>query len=939
MAKKKKMRLKIFNIFRKKKKKISNESQDKKLSLPFIIGLLVLALVLFIVSYIVLGFVLAVCATFLFLLVMLFTQILDNTKKNSRLRKFIKVLVIIGLVFCIIGILGFIAFFIYVIIESPDFDVDKLNRTEVSEVYDKDNNLVYTLGSENRVKVSYSDLPEVFVDALVATEDSRFFQHNGFDAPRFTKAVLGQLLGRADAGGGSTLTMQVSKNNFTSRDAEGFGGLLRKFTDIYVSIFKLEKAYTKEEIIEFYVNDPFLGSNSYGIEQAAQTYFNKSISDVNLSEAALLAGLFQAPGDYDPYPNPENAKERRDTVLSLMVKHGYITKEEADIAAAISVQDLLSSSSITVNEYQGYVDTVLKEIENKTGLDPYKTSMEIYTNMDSVKQAKINKIYLGETYSWPNDTVQSGLAAIETHTGKVIAIGNGRNNINGRNNGARLYNYATDIDRQIGSTAKPLFDYGPGIEYNNWSTGQTFVDTKHKYTNGGYMENWDGAYRGAITLRYALSDSRNVPALIAFQSVDNNKIKEFVTNLGMKPEIDSNGYLHEAHSVGAFNGSNPLQLSAAYAAFSNGGYYYEPYTVNKIVLKDSNETIEFESESTKVKAMSEATAYMITSVLQDVARNIGITGVVNSQVASKTGSTNYDSQTRRELGYPYSATPDGWLVGYTPTISMAIWAGYNENIAGQYLTQSQIITLRTTLFRACEAVVFDNDGAQFVKPSSVVWVTVEKGSDPLALPSSNTPDDKKITELFKKGTEPTEVSSTYYVLDNPSGLKATYSNGNVKLTWNGVSRPSNAKDSYGELGYRVYYNGTDLGFTTNTSFTYATSNPYGTYTVKTSYSKVTTNMSSGVSYDIQPDVIFTYNDRDEEIVVGSSFSIMENPITVTADGKDVTSSADFSYEIYDETNQKKVDSIDTSVANTYTITYYISYSGKSDSYKKKLTIN
>ena len=150
MAKKKKMRLKIFNIFRKKKKKISNESQDKKLSLPFIIGLLVLALVLFIVSYIVLGFVLAVCATFLFLLVMLFTQILDNTKKNSRLRKFIKVLVIIGLVFCIIGILGFIAFFIYVIIESPDFDVDKLNRTEVSEVYDKDNNLLW-----NNIYYSY----------------------------------------------------------------------------------------------------------------------------------------------------------------------------------------------------------------------------------------------------------------------------------------------------------------------------------------------------------------------------------------------------------------------------------------------------------------------------------------------------------------------------------------------------------------------------------------------------------------------------------------------------------------------------------------------------------------------------------------------------------------------------------------------------------------
>lgn len=931
MPKRRKRKLKVLNLF--KKKKTSYETNEPTaIDKKYIATLVIIGVLIFILGIFIFGLLISVLLTFIYGILMLLTQILDHTKKNSKVRKLSKIIVSIGLVFCIIGLIAMIIFLIYIVFTSPSFDVDKLKYRELSEVYDSKGKLITSLGSENRDNITYEDLPEVFVDALVATEDSRFFQHNGLDAPRFTKAVLGQLMGASDAGGGSTLTMQVSKNNFTSRNATGIKGIIRKFTDIYVSIFKIEKAYSKEQIIEFYVNEPFLGSNSYGVEQASQTYFGKSVSELNLAEASLIAGLFQAPTSYDPNANPENAAKRREVVLSLMVKHGYITQEEADIANSISVESLLTNSSVETNEFQGYLDTVIEEIVDRTGMDPYTTPMTIYTNMDREKQQELNKVFKGETYSWPNEDIQSGVVALESATGKIIAVGAGRNRT-----GARTYNYATDIKRQIGSTAKPLFDYGPAIEYNNWSTGQTIDDSPYSYSGGGKIENYDFQFKGKITLRYALSDSRNIPAIKAFQSVDNSKIRKFVETLGITPEVDSTGFIHEAHALGAFDGTSPYQLAGAYAAFSNGGYYREPYTVNKIILKESNETLEFKPE--KVKAMSDSTAYMITNVLQDVAKQIGVSSVINSEVATKTGTTNYDQETAKYFGYPSNATPDGLIAGYTPKITLAMWTGFKENKKGRYITQSQMVIHRNGLYRACAKAVFDNDGATFTKPSSVVWATVERGSDPLTLASSSTPSNMKITELFKKGTEPTEVSARYAALDAPTGVSATYNNGKVKITWNSVNKPSNASSDFGEFGYNVYFEGEFLGFTTNNYYTYSTSDPYGTYTVKTAYKKTTSNMSAGSSYTISPNITFNYKgDSSESIAIGSSWSPLSDPIEVLADGKDVTSSAQITTKIVDQ-NGSVVSSIDTSQVGEYTVTYTAKYKGEEKSFTDIVTVS
>ena len=921
---------KIYNNVKNIKEKITKDYISKE-SLIF---LGTSTLILLIIMLLLFGKLIAIIGTLALIITLLFAQVLDRNPINSKKRKIVKSLFIIALIGVIIGIIGFIAFFIYVSAISKDkYDTKKLYRKETTIIYDNKNNVIASLGNEKREKLTYDEIPEILIDAIIATEDSRYFQHNGLDTPRFAKAVIGQFLGQGDAGGGSTITMQVSKNNFTSNNASGLQGIIRKFSDIYLSIFKIEKNYSKQEILEFYVNTPYLGGSSYGIEQAAKTYFGKHASELNLSEASLIAGLFQAPGAYDPTINPEDAEERRSTVLSLMVKHGYITKEEKEIAEQIKVADLIAQENTTTNnKYQGYIDYVLKEIEEKYELDAYVTPMYIYTNLDAKKQENLNKVFTGETFKWANDTIQGGAVAIESATGKIVAIGAGRNRT-----GERTFSYATDINRQVGSTAKPLFDYAPGIEYKNWSTGHIFDDIPWSYTGSSTkIKNYDGAYRGKITMRYSLSDSRNVPAVQAFQSIENNKIKNFVTSLGIEPEIDANGYVHEAHALGAFNGASPLQMAGAYTAFSNGGYYTKPTAINKIIIRDTEEEIIKEEE--KKQVMSDATAYMITDILRGVTSQIGATYASKDQIAAKTGTTNYDDATAKHWGYPSNATPDGWIVGYTNNMVVAIWTGYTENIHGVYLTQNQMVSQRNGLFKACASATFNSSGAKFTKPASVISVKIEKGTE--LLPSSSTPESEIITELFKKGTEPTEISSKYKKLDNVTSLKGELIDDMVKMTWNSVTKPNDIKDkTCGEFGYEVYFNNTLLGFTKNTYYNYETGEPYGTYTIKTVCKSSAENNSNGVSFTLSSNAEITFSDTLEyEISIGEIFNPNPTPITVIENDQDMTEFATIEKTITNTITNETVTTIDTSKEGTYEIRYVVSYKDKNETFTQIITI-
>ena len=697
--------------------------------------------------------------------------------------------------------------------------------------------------------------------------------------------------------------MQIVKNTYNGTESHGIKGIIRKFTDIYMAVFKVEKTYTKQEILEFYVNQPYLGSESYGVEQASQTYFGKSVSELNLAEAATIAGLFQAPGAYDPFVYPEKAEARRNLVLGLMVRHGYITEEEADAVKTIKVEDMLVERNSSLLEYQGFVDTVVSDVIKKTGNDPYVVSMTIYSTMNKAKQDVINKLYDGSLYKWANDSVQCGIAVTSVENGSIIAIGAGRNKT-----GARTFNYATDISKHPGSTAKPIFDYGPAIEYAGWGTGNTVVDDVYTYSDGTPINNVDLKYLGIVTAKVALANSRNVPALQAFQATTQAQKYEFVTNLGITPELH-NGEIYESSSIGAFNGVSPLELSAAYATFSRGGYYIEPYSFTKIIYNDTNET--FTYTPTKTKAMSEETAYMINMILKYAVTSgaIGVGSVSGTDLASKTGTSSVDSNVIKNLGLSSSAISDIWQVSYSPDYTIAFWYGYDEITKEHYLTSNQGWAARRAIVRALTPNIMEKN-SRWTKPEGVITVDIELETNPIQLASDYTPDSLRSTEYYKKGTEPTEVSTRFSQLENVTNLTYTSVGNQIHLSWNEIDTPdaidstylqnyfqtnfTNWADKYyqqrlnynnsniGTLQYTVYLKNADgtlnaVGTTSSNSFdTSLTNATSATFVVKSNYSIFKANASSGVEINVKIDPTISGGSQEEDTVDDDDTTDKEN---------------------------------------------------------------
>jgi len=635
-----------------------------------------------------------------------------NNKKNKKIKKS-KIIILSIIILCYLLLLSMIGFFVYVYVNAPEFNKELLYKLESSNIYDSENNLIATIGTEKRQIISYKEISNILIDAIIATEDSRFFEHKGFDLPRFIKASMGQIKGE-NAGGASTLQMQLSKNTFTSTESKGIKGIIRKITDIYISVFKIDKEYSKKEIIEFYVNSPYLGSGAYGVEQASQTYFGKNASDLNLVESAMIAGLFQAPSKYDPFLNPENANKRKNEVIDLMLRHGYISIDEAINAKKSDITNYLITNT-SINPYQGFIDTVVQEVIDRTGNNPYEVSMDIYSTMIKSKQDVINNFY--NTYKYKDDKVEIGVGVIDNNTGAIIAVGAGRNK-----NSELSFNYATQINRHPGSTAKPIFDYGPGIEYNNWSTATIFEDKPVSYTKGGVMNNVDGKYQGILSLEQCLVRSRNTCALQAFKRINNSKINDFATSLGITPEyLDPNSTnINEAHSIGAFNGVSPIQLAGAYAAFGNGGIYNEPHSYTKIIYKTEYGFIEEDLKYASHRAMKETTAYLISYMLKSATNYKS--RMKNTEIATKTGTSSYDEKALKSVGLTKSVIQDSWTVTYTSDYSIAIWYGYDELSNKYYNTTSHAMSERYNIQSPIVKGIMI-EGAKFERPSGIVSTT------------------------------------------------------------------------------------------------------------------------------------------------------------------------------------------------------------------------
>ncbi|HAX73404.1 MAG TPA: penicillin-binding protein, partial [Firmicutes bacterium] len=696
------------------------------------------------------------------------------------IKGFLLVFLLGGIAAMMIG--GFIL--VKTIETAPELDVSKIYATESTYIYDQDGNLITILGVEQREWVSYSDISPVLIDAIIATEDSKFFEHHGVDWQRFLVALVTNLASGEFDQGASTLTQQLIKQSHLTSEKS----IDRKIKEIYLSM-QLEKVLTKEQIIEAYLNYSPFGGSVYGIQRAAEYYFGKEASDLTLSEAATLAGIVQSPNRHRPDTYPESAETRRNTVLKLMVKHGYINDNMATLAAAQPITDMLVYETSGVDDktqYQSYIDVVLNEVRDKYGLDPY-SGLQIYTYMDPEAQAHVYNIQnSGELVNIPQD-MQSGIVFMETSTGYVKAIGGGSNQV-----GERQFNYATQIKRQPGSTAKPIFAYGPAMEYKGWGTGTTITDELYTYqtSSNTVIRNWDRIYRGNVTVRDALNNSLNVPAVKAFNAAGIDNVKEFASNLGM-PDADE---IYESAAIGGVSeGYSPLIMAGAYAAFGNEGVYNEPITVAEIVQPDGT-TIYADQRSEKV--MSEETAYLMTDALHSVMTTGTGTraNVAGMYLSGKTGTTNFPE----EMNMPSGAIRDSWFIGYSSHYTAAIWTGYDDSAVDssgnrKYITSSGQAT-SWSMFHQVMKKLNPLDSTKPTQPSTIVSSSIEKESYPVKLPSSLTPSAYVTTELFVRGTQPTEVSTRFQKLSTPQNVKGTYDGKTLSMSWDHIDNYTLSKD-------------------------------------------------------------------------------------------------------------------------------------------------
>lgn len=669
--------------------------------------------------------------------------------KKETLLKVLKYLLITGVSLAIIVALAGGGLFAYFISSAPKLSEKELKSTNSSLIYDVNNNLIADLGSEKRENVSADNIPLNLVNAITSIEDKRFFKHRGVDIYRILGAAFNNIF-RGSTQGGSTLDQQLIKLAYfsTSTADQNFK---RKAQEAWLAL-QLERKYTKQEILTFYINKVFMGNGNYGMLTAAKSYFGKDLKDLSIAQSALLAGIPQAPSQYDPYTNPEAAQSRRDTVLSEMLEDKNITKEEYDVAIATPVTDglqPLTSSSSFEPYLDNYIKQVIEQVNSKTEQDIYSAGLKVYTNVNPEIQQYLWNIYNTDYYvSYPDTDLQVASTVIDVNTGKVIAQLGARNQDTSVSLGT---NQAVLTDRDWGSTMKPITDYAPAIEKGIYkSTAATTNDNKYYWPGTStQIYNWDRQYYGTMTIQQAVMQSRNVPAVKALEAVGLNEAKSFLSGLGINyPELYySNAISSSTSDSSQEYGASSEKMAAAYAAFANGGIYYEPQYVNKIEFSDGT-TQTF--ESTGKRAMKETTAYMMTTMLKTVLTyGTGTEAYVSGMYqAGKTGTSNYSDD---ELAQIEAATglynssvgtmaPDELFVGYTNQYAMAVWTGYKNRSTPIY---GSGLDVAANVYKAMQLHLnetFGSGSTDFTAPSGVYLsgnYAYLSGSNPYTYSSSS----------------------------------------------------------------------------------------------------------------------------------------------------------------------------------------------------------
>ncbi|HCT0451242.1 TPA: penicillin-binding protein [Staphylococcus pseudintermedius] len=651
----------------------------------------------------------------------------SGQKKNKNIKRtIIKVLSFLVLAFVILALLS-VLLFAYYAWKAPAFNESKLQDPSPAKIYDKDDELVKTLDNgARREHVDLKDVPDTMKNAVLATEDNRFYDHGALDYKRLFGAVLKNITGGFGSQGASTLTQQVVKRTFLTDQKS----IERKAQEAYLS-YRLEQEYSKDEIFQMYLNKIYYSDGVYGVKAAARYYFDKDLKDLNLAESAYLAGLPQVPNTYNIYDHPEEAEKRKDTVLYLMAYHHRISEKEKKEAQDTPITENLVQRSAEdrqikpdddSEQYNSYVNFVKQELMNNPEFkgqnlsDILNSGIKIYTYMDKDAQNSLqNRIDNGGYYK--NEDQMVGSTIVDSQTGALVAISGGRNYKD-----VVERNQATDA-HPTGSTLKPFLAYGPAIDNMQWATNHSIQDESAYNIDGATFRNYDQQSHGTVSIYDALRQSFNIPALKTWQQVKsqagNNAPTDFAKKVGLEYE---NTDIGPSEVLGGSSSEfSPTQLASAYASFANGGTYNKTHSIKKVVEANGN-TIEF--DFTSHKAMNDYTAYMITEILKGTFEAYGsaygnkVDGV---NMAAKTGTGTYGAETYQQYNLPDSAAKDVWISGFTPKYTMSVWMGFSE--VKQYGQNSFVGSSEQKypqlLFRDVMSDISPRDGSDFTRPDSV----------------------------------------------------------------------------------------------------------------------------------------------------------------------------------------------------------------------------
>lgn len=646
-----------------------------------------------------------------------------------------------------------------------DFDVYRITGCDrTSIIYDGQSDVVSRLhGVQDRTWVSVSELQPSTVYAFISAEDVRFFEHEGVDVIRIAGAIVADIKAGSYVQGASTISQQLIKlSHLTSEKT-----ISRKAEEAALA-YEMERQYSKEDILEMYLNYVYFGGGYYGIEAAAEGYFGVHASDLTLDQSAMLAGILKSPSGYAPHINYAASINRRNNILRLMRDYGYITDDEKKQAAAKRPTILHDKRE----EYSGYyTDAVTKSAAALMGItvdELIRGGYSIYSAMDSDIQHYCEEMFKnGELF--PAEDSEAAIVVLEPSTGMVVAMVGGRSYTGGIS-----FNRATDIRRQPGSVIKPVIAYAPAFEYLNYTAADMILDEETTFAD--YTpSNYGNKYYGWVTVREAVTKSLNVPAVKTLSEVGVERAKDFAKRCGIEFD-DKDDSL--ALALGGFTyGVSPLQIAGAYSCFASGGIYNTPTLIKKITDRNGLTVYEYRQDSRRV--MSEANAYILTSMLKSVVTE-GTGHRLNTldiPIAGKTGTVGLANGNR-----------DAWMAGYTPEYTAVVWQGYDSDRLGLLPSSATGGTYPALmLYELFNHIYPDGRSGDFEKPESVKQYSIDaktlKKQHKVVLANAMTPQSSRVTEYFTEKTAPEDVSGYWAVPGSAQNLLAVREEGGVIVSF------------------------------------------------------------------------------------------------------------------------------------------------------------